>query len=96
MTEQTAPVPAEYLAANPDLVGSTPMQVYDACVEALTEVGLVVIPNCHTLDPGWCCSERDENGLWFNDRWPTGKFFAAWRAWPRGTGQTRWSRGWTS
>jgi aryl-phospho-beta-D-glucosidase BglC (GH1 family) len=54
MTEQTAPVPHQYLAANPDLDGATPMQVYDACVEALTGEGLVVIPNCHILDPGWC------------------------------------------
>ena len=51
MTEQTTPVPDECLAANPDLAGATPMQVYDACVEALTGAGLVVIPNCHTLDP---------------------------------------------
>ena len=80
MTEQTAPVPAEYLAANPDLAGSAPMQVYDACVEALTEAGLVVIPNCHTLDAGWCCASDDGNGLWFNDRWPAERFFAAWQA----------------
>jgi len=79
MTEQTAPVPGEYLAANPDLAGSAPMQVYDACVEALTEAGLVVIPNCHTLDAGWCCSGDDGNGLWFNDRWPAERFFAAWQ-----------------
>ena len=79
MTEQTTPVPDEYLAANPDLSGATPMQVYDACVEALTGAGLIVIPNCHMLDPGWCCSEADEQGLWFNDRWPAGKFFAAWQ-----------------
>ena len=79
MTEQATPVPDEYLAANPDLSGSTPMQVYDACVEALTGAGLVVILNCHTLDPGWCCSDDDEQGLWFNDRWPAGRFFAAWQ-----------------
>jgi endoglucanase len=82
MTEQATPVPDEYLAANPDLFGgsgSTPMQVYDACVEALTGAGLVVILNCHTLDPGWCCADDDEQGLWFNDRWPAGKFFAAWQ-----------------
>jgi hypothetical protein len=54
MTEQSAPVPDRYLAANPDLSGATPMQIYDACVDALTKAGLVVIPNCHTLDPGWC------------------------------------------
>ena len=79
MTEQATPVPDEYLAANPDLSGATPMQVYDACVEALTGAGLVVIPNCHTLDAGWCCADDDEQGLWFNDRWPAGRFFAAWQ-----------------
>ena len=79
MTEQTAPVPDQYLAANPDLAGSTPMGVYDACVRALTDEGLIVIPNCHMLDPGWCCSDSDGNGLWYNDRWPARKFFAAWQ-----------------
>jgi aryl-phospho-beta-D-glucosidase BglC (GH1 family) len=53
MTEQATPIPGRYLTANPDLSGATPMQVYDACVEALTDAGLIVIPNCHTLDPGW-------------------------------------------
>jgi endoglucanase len=79
MTEQTAPVPDRYLAANPDLSGATPLEVYDACVEALTDAGLIVIPNCHTLDAGWCCSASDGNGLWFNDRWPAGKFFGIWQ-----------------
>ncbi len=79
MTEQATPVPDQYLAANPDLSGATPMQVFDACVEALTGAGLIVIPNCHMLDPGWCCSESDNNGLWYNDRWSAAKFFAAWQ-----------------
>jgi len=79
MTEQTFPVPDQYLAANPDLSGATPMQVYDACVAALTGAGLIVIPNCHMLDAGWCCSADDGNGLWFNDRWPAAKFFSAWQ-----------------
>src|ERR1700684_3706211 len=79
MTEQTAPVPDQYLAANADLSGATPMQVYDACVAALTGAGLIVIPNCHILDAGWCCSADDGNGLWFNDRWPAAKFFSAWQ-----------------
>jgi hypothetical protein len=80
MTEQASAVPDEYLAANPDLSGATPIQVFDACVEALTEAGLIVIPNCTMLDPGWCCSDDDENGLWFNSRWPAERFFAVWRA----------------
>jgi endoglucanase len=79
MTEQASPVPDRYLAANPDLSGATPMQVYDACVEALTDAGLIVIPNCHMLDAGWCCSEDDGSGLWFNDRWPPARFLAAWQ-----------------
>jgi endoglucanase len=79
MTEQTAPVPAQYLAANPDLHGATPMKVYDACVEALTGAGLMVIPNCHLLDFGWCCADQDDNGLWFNDRWPEARFAATWQ-----------------
>jgi endoglucanase len=79
MTQQTAPVPNRCLAANPDLYGSTPVEVYDACVKALTDQGLIVIPNCHLLDVGWCCSNTDTNGLWFNDRWPAQKFTAAWQ-----------------
>jgi len=80
MTEQTAPVPQQVLAANPDLDGKTPLEVYDACVKALTDHGLIVIPNCHLLDFGWCCTDVDTNGLWFNDRFPAQKFTAAWQA----------------
>jgi aryl-phospho-beta-D-glucosidase BglC (GH1 family) len=80
MTRQTAPVADTYLAANPHLHGSTPMQVYDACVKALTDHGLIVIPNCHLLDHGWCCKNTDTNGLWFNDRFGAAMFTAAWQA----------------
>jgi aryl-phospho-beta-D-glucosidase BglC (GH1 family) len=78
MTEQTTPVPDEYLLQNPELQGMTPIEVYDACVKALTGQGLIVIPNCHLLDFGWCCSETDTNGLWFNERWEIAQFTAAW------------------
>ena len=79
MTRQTSPVPDRYLAANPDLYGSTPLQVYDACVAALTGAGLIVIPNCHMLSAGWCCANDDRNGLWYNDDWPAAAFTAAWQ-----------------
>jgi endoglucanase len=52
----TAPVPASLIAANRDLKGRTPWQVYQACVRALTGAGLMVIRNCHILFRGWCCS----------------------------------------
>ena len=55
------------------------MQVYDACVKALTDHGLIVIPNCHLLDHGWCCTDKDTNGLWFNDRFEVAMFTAAWQ-----------------
>jgi endoglucanase len=79
MTEQTAPVPQRALTANPDLFGKNPLEVFDACVKALTDKGLIVIPNCHLLDFGWCCTDDDTNGLWFNDRFPPQKFTAAWQ-----------------
>jgi endoglucanase len=79
MTGQTTMVPAQYLDANQDLIGSTPLQVYDACVKALTDQGLIVILNCHLLDFGWCCANDDTNGLWFNDRWQVAQFTAAWQ-----------------
>ncbi len=79
MMDRTSAVADQYLAANPDLRGSTPMQVYDACVAALTGAGLIVIPNCHMLFGGWCCAGNDNNGLWYNDSWPAAKFTAAWQ-----------------
>lgn len=62
MLQQATAVPSQYLSANPDLTGKTPIEVYDACVEALTGAGLLVIPNCHLLDSGWCCSNTDQTG----------------------------------
>lgn len=79
MMDHTSTVPDRQLTANPDLRGSTPMQVYDACVAALTGAGLIVIPNCHMLFGGWCCAEDDNNGLWYNDSWSAAKFTAAWQ-----------------
>ena len=98
MTEQATPVPAEYLAANPDLSGVfTPMQVYDACVEALTDAGLVVIPNCHTLD-AWLVLRGGRRAMACGSTTagrPRGSSPPG-GTWPPGTGPTRWSPGWTS
>lgn len=79
MLSQTTPVPGQYLTANTDLLGKTPIGVYDACVEALTAAGLLVIPNCHLLDRGWCCSNSDQNGLWFNGTWTAAQFTQSWQ-----------------
>lgn len=29
----------------------------------------MVVLDLHMLDAGWCCSETDENGLWYNTNW---------------------------
>jgi endoglucanase len=79
MLSQTTPVPDYCLAANADLEGKTPLEIYDACVEALTAAGLIVIPNCHLLDRGWCCANDDQNGLWFNEAWTAAQFTAGWQ-----------------
>jgi aryl-phospho-beta-D-glucosidase BglC (GH1 family) len=79
MVENLHPVDGKYLTANPDLQGKNPLGVYDSCVSALTQQGLIVIPNCHILDRGWCCDNNDRNGLWFNDDFPPAKFTDAWQ-----------------
>ncbi|MFJ3923240.1 glycoside hydrolase family 5 protein [Streptomyces sp. NPDC090022] len=63
MLRTTAPVPDAAVAANPALRGRTPLQVFDAVVEALTADGFAVILNNHTVTTRWCC------GLDGNERW---------------------------
>ena len=67
---KTGPADPARLAANPDLAGLTPWAVYQAVTESLTAAGLAVIPNCHLLYPGWCCSDADCNGLWYHATGP--------------------------
>lgn len=73
-----SPVASAGVAANPDLEGCTPWQVYTACVRALSSAGIMVIPNCHLLSRGWCCAEDDANGLWWNQTWPAVSFTSSW------------------
>jgi endoglucanase len=67
------------LTANPDMDGLTPWGVYQVVTEALTGAGLFVIPNCHLLFSGWCCSDADGNGLWWNGNWPASVFSQVWQ-----------------
>jgi endoglucanase len=52
------------LAANQDLMGRSPLQVYAAVVDALTRQGLLVILDNHMSNADWCCGLGDRNGLW--------------------------------
>ncbi|MFJ7158701.1 glycoside hydrolase family 5 protein [Streptomyces sp. NPDC101118] len=72
MVHTTAPVPDSAVAANPQLRGRTPLQVYDAVVGALTADGFAVILNNHTRTTRWCC------GVDGNERWNSGQSTAQW------------------
>lgn len=69
---------ASRLSANPDLQGLTPWGVYQQLVDDMTAAGLYVILNQHLLYQGWCCSQSDCNGLWYNDNWPSSTFSNTW------------------
>ncbi|MEV6343286.1 cellulase family glycosylhydrolase [Actinoplanes sp. NPDC051851] len=72
MIHDTVPVTDAAVAANPQLRGDTPLQVYDAAVAALTAAGLAVILNNHTNTTRWCC------GLDGNERWNASQSTAQW------------------
>ncbi|MDR7276780.1 glycoside hydrolase family 5 protein [Catenuloplanes atrovinosus] len=72
MIRDARPVADADVAANPQLRGRTPLQVYDAVVAALTGAGLAVILNNHTNTTRWCC------GVDGNERWNSAQTAAAW------------------
>ena len=65
------------LAANPSLLGKSTLEILDAVVEACAAARLMVVLDNHMSDPDWCCSDSDENGLWYNDRWPEASWISA-------------------
>lgn len=75
---RTGPANPDLLTANPDLQGMSPWGVYQAVVDDLTAAGLYVVLNKHLSFPGWCCSQADCNGLWYNDNWPSSTFTNTW------------------
>jgi len=61
---------SERLSANPELIGMSPMEIFDATVKSLTDHGLIVILNNHISTAMWCCSFDDGEGLWFTEEYP--------------------------
>ncbi|MFF2148442.1 glycoside hydrolase family 5 protein [Kitasatospora sp. NPDC058190] len=72
LIHDTSTVPDVAVAANPQLKGKTPLQVYDAVVAALTADGFAVILNNHTTSYRFCC------GLDGNERWNSGQSTQQW------------------
>ncbi|CAK0830202.1 unnamed protein product [Prorocentrum cordatum] len=66
----SVPSPHTSLRANPDLKSKSPLEVFDAALEALTDKGLMVILNNHVSSARWCCSLSDGEGLWYTSEYP--------------------------
>ncbi|SPN97574.1 related to endo-beta-1,4-glucanase [Cephalotrichum gorgonifer] len=67
MVIEDPPVDPALLAANPDLVGSTALDVFEAVVRALTAEGVAVIVNNHITTASWCCGTNPCDAGWSND-----------------------------
>lgn len=67
------------LAANPNLIGQTGMQIFDATVEALAKNDLMIILNNHVSTAKWCCSLDDGEGLWYTNEYSEQQFVQAWQ-----------------
>eukprot|EP00811_Abedinium_folium_P034007 NODE_6927_length_1625_cov_3.707610.p1 GENE.NODE_6927_length_1625_cov_3.707610~~NODE_6927_length_1625_cov_3.707610.p1 ORF type:complete len:399 (-),score=78.16 NODE_6927_length_1625_cov_3.707610:228-1424(-) len=62
-------VAATTLAANPELVNRSSLELLDATVKALGNAGLMVVLNNHQGRAMWCCSEDDGEGLWYTEQY---------------------------
>ena len=72
-------VPDYAVAANPQFKGKHAMAVMDAVIDALARAHIMVILDNHMSRADWCCSESDDNGLWYNAEYPETKWLADWQ-----------------
>ncbi|HEY2407581.1 MAG TPA: cellulase family glycosylhydrolase [Polyangiaceae bacterium] len=70
---------ATRLGKNPDLVGKSALEVFDAVVDALAEQGLLVILDNHRSRGDWCCDTIHGDGLWYTQDYPEDQFIAHWQ-----------------
>ncbi len=77
---ESNPVPGNYaLAANPSLQGQSALAILDQVIASLTSAGIMVILDNHGSDAQWCCSNTDDNTLWYNARYPESAWLADWQ-----------------
>ena len=60
-------VDPKLLSKNPDLIGKTAMEVFEATTNALTDAGIAVIINNHITSATWCCGADPCDAGWAND-----------------------------
>lgn len=67
-----------HIAANPQLEGKSPLEIFDATIEALAREGILIILNNHTTRGMWCCF-LDSDGLWFTEEVSESRWIEDWR-----------------
>ncbi len=83
-------VPDYAVAANPQFKGKHAMAVMDAVVAALAHAHILIVLDNHMSNADWCCSETDDNGLWYNREYPETKWLADWQTLVRRYRRQRW------
>jgi endoglucanase len=78
--EHNPSVPDYAVAANPQFKGKHAMAVMDAVITALARAHIMVILDNHMSRADWCCSDTDDNGLWYNREYPETNWQADWQA----------------
>ena len=78
--EHDPAAPDYAVAANPQLKGKHAMAIMDAVIAALARAHIMVILDNHMSRADWCCTETDDNGLWYNREYPETKWLADWQA----------------
>lgn len=78
MLRVTKKVDSKLLAANPGLIGKSPIQIFDEIVKELSRQDIAVILNNHTTKSQWCCSQNDGDGLWYNESFTTQQWINDW------------------
>jgi endoglucanase len=88
--EHNPPVPDYAVAANPQFKGKHAMEVMDAVIAALARAHLLIILDNHMSNADWCCSDTDNNGLWYNREYPETSWLADWQTIVRRYGKQPW------
>lgn len=78
-TLEKNPLVSDYaIKANPQFRGKRAMEVMDAVIGALAKSQIMVILDNHVSRADWCCKDDDDNGLWYNAKYPESAWLADW------------------
>lgn len=72
-------VKASAVAANPQFAGMRAMDVFNAVIRELARQGLMIILDNHMSNADWCCSNTDDNTLWYNAQYPESSWISDWQ-----------------